>query len=77
MQKKNSMNDRKNSLSKGKPNLNENNNGRGVNQFNINEEKQNLYNDKSHFNDADLFDNHELKNGPNIDKHKISSFDRP
>jgi hypothetical protein len=52
-------------------NLNENSNGRGVNQFNLNEEKQNLYNDKSHFNDADLFINHELKNGPNIDKQKI------
>jgi len=39
MQKKNTMNDRKNSLSKGKPNLNENINGRGVNQFNINDDK--------------------------------------
>ena len=38
MQKKNSMNDRKNSLSKGKPNLNENSNGRGVNQFNGSDE---------------------------------------
>lgn len=41
MQKKNSMNDRKNSVGKGKPNLNENSNGRGVNQFNINDDKQN------------------------------------
>ena len=75
MQKKNSMNDKKNSVSKGKPSLNDNTNGRGVNQFNVNDEKHNQYNDKSHFNDADLFD--ELKNGPNTDKNKNSSFDRP
>jgi hypothetical protein len=41
MQKKNSMNDKKNSVSKGKPSLNDNTNGRGVNQFNVNDEKHN------------------------------------
>jgi len=41
MQKKNSMNDKKNSVSKGKPSLNDNTNGRGGNQFNVNDEKHN------------------------------------